>query len=192
MEMPKPGEVHKKLQRLIGEWSGAEAMHPAPWDPTGGPATGRVVNRSIVDGFAVVQEYEQRRKGALNFSGHGVFWYDAAKQQYVMTWWDSMAGTAGEFRGNFNGDVLELQSPMPQGGHSRASFDLGTPGQYTFLMTVSGDGQNWQPAMEGRYTRAAATAKTAKKAKKAKKASAKPAKKAAKKSAKATRRGKRR
>ena len=79
MDMPRPGEAHKKLSRLIGEWSGGETMHPAPWDPVGGPATARIVNRPILDGFAVVQEYQQIRNGVPNFSGHGVWWYDEAK-----------------------------------------------------------------------------------------------------------------
>ncbi len=57
---------------------------------------------------------------------------------------------------------MKRQSPMPQGGHSRASFDLGKPGQYTFLMTISGDGQNWQPAMEGRYRNGSKAGKAAK------------------------------
>ncbi len=161
MEMPKPGDAHKKLDRLTGQWAGPETMYPAPWDPTGGPASARIVNRSIIDGFAVVQEYEQRRGGKVAFRGHGVFWYDALKQQYVLTWWDSMGGSSNEFRGRFNGDVLELSAPMPQGGHSRASFDLGTPGRYAFAMQISGDGQTWQPGMEGRYRRGVAAAKKA-------------------------------
>jgi Protein of unknown function (DUF1579) len=195
MEMPKPHEALKKLQRMIGEWSGGETMHPAPWDPKGGPATARIVNRSILDGHAVVQEYQQRRNDAPNFAGHGVFWYDRAKNQLVMTWWDSMGGSGSEFRGDFTGDVLELQRPMPQGGQSRASFDLSKPGQYSFLMTISGDGQNWQPAMEGQYRKRAAKSTKAKvvQSKGAKKAqpkrSAKPAARVARAGRKAAKRG---
>ncbi|MGQ0733210.1 MAG: hypothetical protein ACT4QD_06085 [Acidobacteriota bacterium] len=43
--MPKPGDVHRRLQCLIGERAGDELMHPALWDPIGGPTTGRAVNR---------------------------------------------------------------------------------------------------------------------------------------------------
>jgi hypothetical protein len=156
MEMPKPGEAHKKLERLVGAWRGTETMHPAPWDPAGGPAQGHVVNRWVTGGFAVVQEYRQRRGGVDNFSGHGVFWFDQARQEYVMTWWDSMGGMGAEYRGGFNGDVLELKSAMPQGGYARTSFDLGTPGRYGFRMDISMDGASWQPAMEGQYEPATA------------------------------------
>jgi hypothetical protein len=74
-----------------------------------------------------------------------------------MTWWDSMSGRPGEYRGQFNGNVLELASPMPQGGQSRTKFDLSRPGSYGFLMEISPDGNQWQAAMEGRYSKANAS-----------------------------------
>ncbi len=161
MEMPKPGDAHKKLGVFVGEWSGPETMYPAPWDPIGGKARAHVLNRWILDGFAVVQEYEQRRGGKVTFRGHGVIWFDAAKQEYVMNWWDSMGGAGGQYRGDFEGSILHLASPMRQGGHSRTSWEFGTRGAYSFNMEVSGDGHTWQPAMTGRYTKASKTAKKA-------------------------------
>ena len=192
MNMPKPGDAHKRLGALVGSWSGSETLQPAPWDPVGGTANARVTNRSILDGFGVVQEYEQERGGKVNFRGHGVFWYDDQKKEYVMTWWDSMVGRPGEYRGQFNGSVLELSSPMPQGGHSRTKFDLTKPDRYGFVMEISPDGSQWQTAMEGRYGRANASdagmrgTPTARKAapnaaKARKKPAAKPARRAAKK-----------
>jgi hypothetical protein len=153
MEMPRPGEAHARLAALVGEWTGPETMHPAPWDPTGGPATGRLVNTSILDGFAVMQQYAQNRGGAESFKGHGVFWYDQAAGEYVMTWWDSVAGGGSHFRGRFEGDRLVLVSEMPQGGLCRSTFDTGRPGHYSFLMEISSDGEQWMTAMEGVYER---------------------------------------
>jgi hypothetical protein len=173
MEMPRPGDAHKKLAAFVGEWMGEETMHPSPWAPGGAKATGKVVNRWILDGFAVVQEYEQWQDGKVSFRGHGVIWFDPGKQEYVMHWWDSMGGTSGEFRGRFDGDVLMLGAPMPQGGHSRTSWDFGKPGAHRFSMDVSPDGQNWSPSMEGAYRRAAAKKAAAKKV------AARPARKAA-------------
>jgi hypothetical protein len=151
MDMPKPGDPHKRLEALVGEWSGPETVHPAPWDPTGGDALGEVVNSWILDGFAVMQQYAQIRNGTRNFSGHGVFWYDPTADEYGMTWWDSLGGSASHFRGSFEGDRLVLVSDMPQGGFCRSVFDIGTPGRYSFLMEVSPDGEHWAPAMEGTY-----------------------------------------
>jgi hypothetical protein len=173
MEMPKPGDAHEKLGALVGEWAGEETLHPSPWDPVGGGAQAQVTNRWVADGFAVVQEYEQRRNGRVTFRGHGVFWFDPGRGEYVMHWWDSMGGTAGEYRGRFDGDVLMLSAPMPQGGHSRTSWTLTGPDAHTFLMEVSPDGEVWQPAMEGRYRRGARRAST-KAARRARPAAAKP------------------
>lgn len=211
MDMPKPSDKHSRLDALVGEWAGEEKLHPAPWDPAGGTASARIVNRPILDGFGVVQEYQQERDGTVTFKGHGVFWYDNQNQEYVMTWWDSMGGSGTHYRGQFDGDRLVLGAPMPQGGHSRAVFDVGTPGEYAFLMEVSPNGEDWVPAMEGTYAKAKAGAKkgasrkaaskkpAAKMKKAARKSAAKtsaaraaakkaPAKKAAKKAAKAKRR----
>jgi len=176
MDMPRPGDAHKKLSSFVGDWIGTETLHPSPWDPAGGTAAARVVNRWVVDGFAVVQDYEQRRGGAVNFRGHGVIWFDAARQQYVMHWVDSMSGNNSEHRGAFTGDVLTLGAPMPMGGHSRTVWDFSKPGAYTFLIEVSPDGQNWAPAMSGAYTKRAKAKAAAKKKTRPKQRAVRPAK----------------
>jgi hypothetical protein len=166
MDMPKPGAAHQKLSALIGDWTGDETLHPSPWDPAGGPAEARVTNRWVADGFAVVQEYEQIRNGEVTFRGHGVFWYDPERDEYVMHWWDSMGSPANEYRGRLEGNRLTLGAPMPQGGQSRTSWLITDPDAHDFLMEVSPDGENWQPAMVGKYRRHAAAAKRATPAKK--------------------------
>ena len=157
MEMPKPGEAHARLQTLVGRWHGGETLHPAPWDPAGGTATAVIENRVVLGGFAVVQEYQQTRHGAPNFSGHGLFWWDGVAGQHVMTWFDSMMGVPAEYRGAFDGGVLRLVYALPHGGFSRCSFDCTSPGQYTFRLEMSPDGSAWAPALEGTYTRMPAT-----------------------------------
>lgn len=181
MEMPRPGAAHARLQVLTGRWVGDETLHPTPWDPAGGRAAGVVENRVALDGFAVVQEYQQSRDGRPNFSGHGVFWWDAATGQYVMTWVDSMAGMAAEYRGDFDGATLRLVTALAGGGFARCSFDHGTPDRYTFLMEMSPDGHAWAPFLEGTYTRHRPAARRAAPARP--KAKAKPAAKAVKRSA---------
>ncbi len=151
--MAKPGEAHARLQKLVGRWAGDETLFPAPWDPAGGPATSVVENRLVLNGLAVVQEYQQTRHGVDNFAGHAVFWWDPASSQHVMTWFDAMSGTATEYRGGFDGDVLRLSHALPQGGYSRCWFDCGTPDRYVFRLEVSPDGSNWAPSMEGTYGR---------------------------------------
>ena len=150
MDMPKPGAAHARLHRLAGQWGGEETVHPAPHDP-GGSATAFLNNRIALDGFTVVQEYEQYRQGRPTYSGHGVFWFDPVADQYAMTWFDSMMGAALEFRGDFDGEVLRLGHNLIGGGLLRATFDCGLPGEYVFVMEVSMDGTTWAPTMEGAY-----------------------------------------
>ena len=56
MEMLKLTPSHKKLQRIVGNWTGEEKLNPSPWDPKGRTAVGKVNNRSGLDGFIVTQE----------------------------------------------------------------------------------------------------------------------------------------
>ena len=152
MEMPKITPEHKKLDRLVGRWRGEEKLYHSPWEPKGGAATGRVNNRSALDGFIVVQEYEQERNGAATFRGHGVFSYDPDRKGYSMHWFDSMGGPPNEFKGDFEGNVLRLTA-LAQMGHSRATFDLSREDNYTFKMEVSQDGKQWYTFMEGNYAK---------------------------------------
>ena len=65
MDMPKPGPAQQQLARLAGNWSGEEKLLPSPWDPKGGIATGKAANRLALDGWIVVQDYEQARGGQV-------------------------------------------------------------------------------------------------------------------------------
>ena len=152
MEMPKPGDAHKKLEKLVGSWSGEEKMSPSPWDPAGGTAAARINNKLAIDGFNVVQDYEQERGGVVNFRGHGVFSYDTAGKCYTLHWFDSMGMAPNVFKGNFEGEVLTMTSQSPQAS-TQAIFDLREPGRYTFKMSMSPDGKQWHPMMEGKYQR---------------------------------------
>jgi len=149
MEMPKPGPEHQKLAKLAGEWTGDEKIHPAPWDPKGGTAVGKMSNRVVLDGFAVVQDYEQRRGGAVNFRGHGVFSIDPANGKPTLDWWDSMGGTLAHFTGDWQGDELVLDTITPM-GHMRCRFAV-RGSSYTFKMEASPDGKKFIPSMEGSY-----------------------------------------
>lgn len=153
MEMPRPTEKQEKMHRLVGRWRGEEKLFPSPWDPEGGTAVGRVDNRCALDGFVVLQDYEQERNGAISFRGHGVFSWNSVQQCYIMHWFDSMGTPVNEYKGDFEGPVLTLSCDMPQGGKSRAVFDFGPEGKYGFRMEISQDGEQWSPFMEGLYSR---------------------------------------
>jgi hypothetical protein len=152
MEMPKPGDAHRKLRLLLGEWIGEEQLHPSPWDRMGGVATGKVINRLALDGFAVIQEYLQERTGRNNFIGHGIFTWNESEHCYELWWFDSMGMPPSHFRGAFDDDILTLTSKNSQ-GQMRAVFDFSKGSTYRYTMEVSSDGSQWSPFMDGRYAR---------------------------------------
>lgn len=152
MDMPRAGEAHRKLQALVGSWSGQEQLHPSPWDPAGGPAQCEVENHLALDGFAVIHDYTQRRDGQVNFQGHGVFRYDANEDIYQLHWFDSLGQAPSTFRGTFEESRLRLQSSS-RGGHTRTTWDLSDAGQIHYRMEISADGEQWQLFSEGTYRR---------------------------------------
>ena len=149
MDMPKPGPEHKQIAKLVGNWVGDETLAPSPFDAKGGSAKARVTNKLALDGFVVVQDYEQTRNGAVSFRGHGVFAWDPVKKCVALSWFDSMGGIPQTFTGNFKGDVLEMTSPHPM-GHAKCTFDV-SGGAYKFSLSMSEDGKQWMPFMSGAY-----------------------------------------
>lgn len=151
MEMPRPNEHHHRLEQLAGRWTGQETMHPSPWDPNGGTATGRNTMRMALDGFALITDYEQERDGAITFRGHGVMTYDTKSQHYVLYWLDSMGSPLETFTGNFEGDVLTVSHGGPM--HARLTYDLTQPGILRSSMEMSQDGDRWGTFFTCDYTR---------------------------------------
>jgi hypothetical protein len=153
MQMPKPTKFHKKLEALVGDWSGDEVMHPMPHAPEGGKAKGKTKVRWMLDGLAIVQEYEQRSGGKVTFRGHGVIGYDTNENCYVWHWSDTMGGVpCTATKGQWDGKVLRFQHQGPM-GHARYSYTFGRGGRYAFAIDVSQDGQQWAPMMSADYAR---------------------------------------
>lgn len=153
MDMPTPTAGHLRLERMAGLWEGQETMHPSQWDPKGGVAVGRNRHTLRLGGFALIVEYEQERDGAITFTGHGVYTYDAKADRYILHWFDSMGSPAEVFTGGFDGDVLTLGHGGP-GMHARMTYDLSEPGVMRGQMEMSHDGSDWQTLFEAVYRKA--------------------------------------
>jgi hypothetical protein len=152
MEMAIPTDAHKKLNTIVGTWHGREKMFPTPWDPKGGEAVGRVVNRPAIDGFAVVQDYEQQRGATVNFRGHGVFTWNPSEQSYMLYWHDSTGMPQNVFRGTFVDKTLILTNNAPH-GITRATWIYADEHHYSYKMELSVNGNQWQTVLEGTYDR---------------------------------------
>jgi uncharacterized protein YodC (DUF2158 family) len=153
MDMPRPTEGHKKLERLAGSWTGEEQMYPSPWDPKGGVATGRTEARVALGGFCVISDYRQERNGTTTFAGHGVWTFDPKQDLYTLHWFDSMGSPPEVFTGRFAGEVLTVAHGGP-GMHARLTYDITDPQELRSAMEMSPDGGAWNKLFDGRYRRA--------------------------------------
>jgi hypothetical protein len=152
MEMPRPTDAHRRLEQLAGTWIGTETMHPSPWDPKGGTATGRIEARMDLGGFFLIEDYVQERGGQVTYRGHGVFGHDAGSGAYTMHWFDCMGGSGEPARGTWDGDTLTLQSQTPM-GHGRYTYRV-APGEIGFKLEQSRDGREWSTYFDATYRRA--------------------------------------
>src|SRR5712671_4761725 len=108
--MPQPTEHHRKLAALAGNWSGPEKLYPSPWGP-GGQATGRTSARLGLDGFFLLQDYQEEKDGTVVFRGHGVMGYDARDGSYLWHWFDSMGATARPGRRSWRRATAGIEAP---------------------------------------------------------------------------------
>lgn len=151
--MPQPTENHKKLQILIGAWTGDEKLSPSPWGP-GGVAKGRSSYKLDVDGFYVVGDYAEEKDGKTVFRGHSIFGWDDQQKIFVWYWFDSMGMPPPQpARGKWEGDTLMFEQHWEK-GDSRYAYRFEGQNRYQFKIENSYDKmKTWQTVMEGDYRR---------------------------------------
>src|SRR4030095_7107668 len=80
----------RALETFAGSWVGEEKIYPSPWDPSGGPANGRMESRIALDEFFLISDHTEERGGQVSYRGHGVYGWDPQDQCYTMHWVDGM------------------------------------------------------------------------------------------------------
>lgn len=88
MKAMSPGENHKHLGRLVGNWDIATKMWMQPGQP---PSESKATMSAqwILGGRYVQTSYKGEMMG-MPFEGMGIDGYDNVTQQYVSTWVDNM------------------------------------------------------------------------------------------------------
>lgn len=100
-----PGEMHQKLARHNGTWTGTNTMWMAPGaEPMKSACTAKAT--SVMDGRYVKWDFSGEIPGMGPFTGLGYTGYDNAAGKFVSTWMDNhstgiMRGT-GEMSNNGN------------------------------------------------------------------------------------------
>ena len=145
-------EVTGSLCRLAGRWLGRETLHsPAGTEPEG-QAEGRFSNR-IFEGRYLVNEYEQSVDGKVVFRGHGIYGFDPGSKCYSMYWVDSNGTPPGSpLLGVFEENQLVFLK-RGDGGTTRYAYRFDAENCFRFGLSVSADGQIFQPVLTGRYER---------------------------------------
>lgn len=150
MDLPKPGDEHRRLHRLAGAWEGPESTFGAGGAAT--PSTGRTTFRLGMDGLNLVGDYEQIRDGRVSYRGLSVFGVDAQSGESVWFWFDSLGLVPAPSRGRWAGDALVLGATFPQ-GVARYTYELVGADRYRFTLENSRDGRDFRTAMTGDYRR---------------------------------------
>jgi uncharacterized protein YodC (DUF2158 family) len=152
MDMPTLTPGHKKLEKFSGNWLGEEKMYPSKWDPKGGVATGKMITRLDLGGFASISDYVQERGGKVTFTGHSVTTFDPKTGLYTMHWFDCVGSEPEMFTGKFEGETIVLGHGGP-GMHARMTYDFSHSPEMRSKMEMSKDGREWMTLFDGRYTR---------------------------------------
>jgi hypothetical protein len=83
-----PGDEHRRLAALAGEWSGEETLAASRWS-AGGRAVARVSARMALGGYYLEQDYTGEMDGRTTIEVHAVFAWDEEQRQYLLYWFDS-------------------------------------------------------------------------------------------------------
>jgi Protein of unknown function (DUF1579) len=83
-----PGEPHKRLARMAGDWTYTNKMWMAPNQPPE-DSTGTMHAETILGGRYVQTTWTGNMMG-MTFEGHGTEGYDNIAKQHVSSWVDNM------------------------------------------------------------------------------------------------------
>lgn len=99
-----PGDQHRFLARMEGDWTLTNTMWMDPSQPPM-KSEGTAKKTMILDGRYLQEEVTGEAMG-MTFTGRGITGYDNTAGEFVGTWIDSMATGIAFFRGQREGDTM--------------------------------------------------------------------------------------
>jgi hypothetical protein len=146
MKASTPGDAHKKLDHMVGNWNVTVKSWMAPGAPPM-ESTGTAENTWVL-GHRWVQESFHGTFMGMPFEGIGYTGYDNIKQQYVGTWMDNMSTAVMTSAGKGgSGNTWEFTSSMddPMTGKSSTITQ-----KVTFADADHHSLEMWAPGPDGR------------------------------------------
>jgi uncharacterized protein DUF1579 len=88
MKAMTPGEPHKHLAKMAGDWTFTNKMWMAPGQPP--MESGGTMHAETILGGRYLQAVWKGNMMGMDFEGHGTEGYDNLAKKYVSTWIDNM------------------------------------------------------------------------------------------------------
>ncbi len=153
-----PSVEHRRLDQFVGNWK-HESKFWMPGSPEPMIATGTSINKAILGGLAVTDEYTSKSEMG-DFAGYGITTWNIDKQKYESYWFDVMSrygatqmwGTYDEKTNQFTfkGESMCHDGTMQK---MRAVHRFEGKDKHVFEMYMTGADGKEAKGMEITYTR---------------------------------------
>ncbi|HED54236.1 MAG TPA: DUF1579 domain-containing protein [Phycisphaerales bacterium] len=151
MKLGQPGEHHKYLDNLVGDWN----AHVEFYGPDGSvmAGDGTMTAEWVLDGRFVRSNFDMPDFMGAPFHGISYNGYDNYKQQYVSVWMDSMSTAIISNSSEIDGDQFITVGPNGHGGTMKivSVFENDNMSQDTFYEQL--DDGSWKKSGTITYTR---------------------------------------
>jgi hypothetical protein len=153
---PSP-EINKIATTFVGRWKVSGKILDEQWAPGGAQGSGFETIRRGPGGFSLVSDTKMDFGKMGPFSGHGVMFWDAAKNAYSGVWCDSWGPTCEPMGlAKWEGEKLVINGEMqagPQKVPMRQTYSNISKDGYDWLLEA-GDGKGgWKQEMALKYQR---------------------------------------
>jgi len=153
-----PGEHHKHMQEMIGDWDVVGKFWMGPGEPM--MSTGTAKFTSLYGGLYVKQEYKSAMMG-MPLEGTGLMGYDLFNDQHWAIWYDNMSSGIYKSTGTCDAEDMVMTStgmmddPMTGRKDVKVKETVKTIDDDTFVFTMYEVGEDGTETktMEMTYTR---------------------------------------